>query len=99
MQDNSSVADSDLDEPVIDGAYIENDLGISSRTRRAYAKDGILPPPSANLLGRNIWKQSTYRKFKADLLAGKFALLRRPPHLRGDGGLDEPGAGLKAEAA
>ncbi|HWS61977.1 MAG TPA: hypothetical protein VN325_04415 [Steroidobacteraceae bacterium] len=96
MQDNLPV-DAALDEPVVDGAYIENDLGISSRTRRTYGKDGILPPPDANLLGRNIWKQSTYRKFKADLLAGKFALLRRPPHLQGEGSLDEPLAGRKVE--
>ena len=96
MQDNLSV-DAALDEPVVDGAYIENDLGISSRTRRTYAKDGIIPPPDANLLGRNIWKPTTYRKFKSDLLAGKFALLRWPPHLRGEGGLAEPLAGRKVE--
>jgi hypothetical protein len=83
MHEVPAVDTSGLDEPVIDGAYIENDLGIVSRTRRTYRVKGILPPPDANLLGRDVWRLSTYRKFKADLLAGKFALLRRPPHLRG----------------
>ena len=86
MQDVPSVCTSGLDDPVIDGAYIENDLGIVSRTRRNYRAKGILPAPDANLLGRDVWRLSTYRKFKADLLAGKFALLRRPPHLRDEAG-------------
>jgi hypothetical protein len=71
-----------VDEPVVDGSFIEKDLGIGSRTRRSYRVKGIIPPPDANLLGRDVWRLGTYRKFKADLLAGKFALLRRPPHLR-----------------
>jgi hypothetical protein len=86
MHDNSTVGSSVLDEPVIDGAYIDNDLSIGPRTRRTYLAKGILPPPDANLLGRAVWRMSTYRLFKADLLAGKFALLRRPPHLREESG-------------
>ncbi|HUX73798.1 MAG TPA: hypothetical protein VMV25_07920 [Steroidobacteraceae bacterium] len=71
-----------IDEPVIDGAFIDADLGVVSRTRRNYLAKGILPAPDANLLGRDVWKLSTYRQFKADLLAGKFAIAKRPPHLR-----------------
>lgn len=82
MQIQSPAAKAETDEPVIDGAFIENDLGIGRRTRRNYRAKGILPPPDANLLGRDIWRLSTYRKFKADLLAGKFAMRKRPPHLR-----------------
>jgi len=73
---------SSFDEPMIDGGHIDADLGIVSRTRRNYLARGILPAPDANLLGRDVWKLSTYRRFKADLLAGKFALTKRPPHLR-----------------
>jgi hypothetical protein len=71
-----------IDEPMIDGAFIDRDLDIGPRTRRNYRARGILPPPDANLLGRDLWRLSRYRKFKADLLAGKFAMIRRPPHLR-----------------
>jgi hypothetical protein len=72
------------DEPMIDGAFIENDLGIVGRSRRNYRARGILPAPDANLLGRDLWRLSTYRRFKADLLAGKFAMVKRPPHLRSE---------------
>jgi len=70
------------DEPMLTGAMIERDLGIVRRTRTNYVAKGILPQPDANLCGRDLWRQSTYRKFKADLLAGKFALSKVPPHLR-----------------
>lgn len=73
-----------FDEPMLDGGFINADLGMCSRTRRNLRTRGILPPPDANLLGRDLWRLSTYRQFKADLLAGKFALTRLPPHLRDD---------------
>jgi hypothetical protein len=82
MQLQTTVDVDDFDEPLIDGSYIDKDLGIKSRSRRNYRAKGILPPPDTNLLGRDLWRVSTYRKFKADLLAGRFAMLRRPPHLR-----------------
>jgi hypothetical protein len=82
MKDASIEVPAGLDEPVIDGAFIDGDLGIAPRTRRNYLTKQILPPPDANLQGRDIWRLSTYRKFKADLLAGKFAMAKRPPHLR-----------------
>ncbi len=66
------------DEPMIDGAFIESDLGISERSRCNYLTWGVLPPPDANLLGRHLWRVSTYRKFKGDLLAGRFAKVRAP---------------------
>ncbi|MDP8986289.1 MAG: hypothetical protein M3N97_14885 [Pseudomonadota bacterium] len=82
MKDTSNEMPADLDEPVIDGAFIDGDLGISPRTRRNYLSKQILPPPDANLQGRDIWRLSTYREFKAALLAGRFAVAKRPPHLR-----------------
>jgi hypothetical protein len=73
---------SPVDEPLIDGAFIDNDLGIAERSRRNYLALGLLPPPDTNLLGKNLWRVSTYRKFKSELLAGKFAKLRRAPSVR-----------------
>lgn len=79
MQDPSL----DVDERMIDGAYIDHDLSITSRTRRDYIRKKILPEPDANLQGRNLWIESKYRRFKAELRAGKFAMRKRPPHLVG----------------
>jgi hypothetical protein len=84
MQDNSPVSTIEADEPVIDLAYIENDIGVVRRTCRNYIAKGILPPPDSNLLGRDLWRLSTYRKFKADLLQGKFVLPKRNPALLRD---------------
>jgi hypothetical protein len=82
MRDESTVSTEATDEPVIDMSFIENDLGVVGRTCRKYIAKGILPRPDSNLCGRDIWRLSTYRKFKQDLLEGKFALAKRPPHLR-----------------
>ena len=74
------------DEPLIDGAFIDNDLGIAERSRRNNLTWGVLPQPDANLLGRHLWRVSTYRKFKRQLLAGRFAKVRIRPsvaHRRG----------------
>ncbi len=71
-----------FDEPMLDGGFINADLSICSRTRRNLQARGILPKADTNLLGRDLWRQSTYHRFKADLLAGKFALSRSLPHLR-----------------
>ena len=72
------------DEPMIDRAFIGGDIGVTPRTLRNYQRAGTLPPPDANLLGRDLWQLSTYRRFKSDLLAGKFAIVKRPPHLQDD---------------
>jgi DNA-binding transcriptional MerR regulator len=82
MEDQSTENSAALDEPMIDRAFIGGDIGVTPRTLRDYQKKGRLPPPDANLLGRDLWRLSTYRRFKADLLAGKFAMIRRLPHLR-----------------
>ena len=71
-----------FDEPMIDRAFIGGDIGVSPRTLHNYQKSGRLPSPDANLLGRDLWRLSTYRRFKADLLAGKFSMVKRPPHLQ-----------------
>jgi hypothetical protein len=90
MQDQSSVApgseatsdDTLVGGALIDGAFINNDLGIVSRTRREYVARGILPRPTTNLLGRDLWLLRTYVAFKARLIAGQFSL-DKGQHLRG----------------
>jgi hypothetical protein len=82
MEDQSTETSGAFDEPMIDRAFIGADIGVTPRTLRDYQKKGRLPPPDANLLGRDLWRLSTYRRFKADLLAGKFAIVKRPPHLQ-----------------
>jgi hypothetical protein len=84
MHDKASDQSVGIDEPFVDRADIGSDLRVSSRALRNYRAKGILPVPDANLQGRDLWRLSTYRKFKEDLLAGKFALTRLPPHLRDD---------------
>jgi len=68
------------DEVLIDGAFIEQDLGIVRRSRCNYRRRGVLPPPDANFLGKHLWRLSTYRRFKAELIAGKFEVIRRLPN-------------------
>jgi hypothetical protein len=70
------------DDPLIDGVFIEKDLGIGRRSRFYYRARGILPPPDANLLGRNLWRLSTYQQFRDDLFAGRFLKSRRAPSRR-----------------
>jgi hypothetical protein len=70
------------DDSLIDGAFIERDLGIARRSRFNYRRRGLLPPPDTNLLGRNLWRLSTYRQFKDDLMAGKFGTVRLAPARR-----------------
>jgi len=79
------------DEPLIDGAFIDSDLGIAKRSRSNYLALGVLPRPDANLLGKNLWRVSTYRKFKRDLLAGKFAKVRQVPSARSFVARNPPG--------
>ena len=73
----------DADEALVWGEDIDRDLDITSRCRRKKIEQGIIPSPDGSFAGRNFWKLSTYKRFKADLLAGKFAGPgRRPPGQR-----------------
>lgn len=69
------------DDPLIDNRFIATDLGVCGRTIRNYESQGLLPQPDANFRGRKLRRLSTYRRFKAELFAGKFAKQKRPPHL------------------
>ncbi len=60
---------------------ITHDLKMTDRGVRKWITAGRFPRPDGNLNGRNFWKASTYRRWKADALAGKFdrpSTLRRP---------------------
>jgi hypothetical protein len=56
--------------------HILRDLGISDRGLRKKIRRGAFPAPDCNVAGRNLWKSSTYRKWKADALNGMFARKR-----------------------
>jgi hypothetical protein len=54
------------------------DVGVTDRCVRKWIVNGHFPQPDANLRGRNCWKLSTFRAWKADVLAGKYSKERRP---------------------
>jgi predicted DNA-binding transcriptional regulator AlpA len=58
------------------------DVGVTDRCVRKWIVRGIFPQPDANLRGRNCWRLSTFRAWKADALAGKYRAERNPSGLR-----------------
>jgi len=52
--------------------------GIGDRGFRKWIASGRFPLPDGNLNGRNFWLRSTYVRWKADVLAGRYAQYRRP---------------------
>ena len=56
-------------ERLIDGAYIDNDLGIVDRTRRNMVRRGDLPEPIGYLGGRARWRLGDYLVARERLLA------------------------------
>jgi hypothetical protein len=54
------------------------DVGVTDRRIRKWIVKGFFPQPDANLRGRNCWRLSTFRSWKADVLAGKYSQQRRP---------------------
>lgn len=55
---------------------------VTDRCLRAWVARGTFPKPDGNLHGRNWWRGETYRQWRADVAAGKFAQSRRPPGTR-----------------
>jgi hypothetical protein len=55
-------------------------VGVTDRCIRKWVVRGCFPQPDANLRGRNCWKLSTFRTWKSDVLAGRYAKYRRPGH-------------------
>ncbi len=56
-------------ERLIDGAYIDSDLGIVDRTRRNMVRRGDLPQPVGYLGGRARWRLGDYLAARERLLA------------------------------
>jgi len=52
--------------------------GIGDRGFRKWIAAGRFPLPDGNLNGRNFWLRSTYLRWKADVLSGRYSLYRRP---------------------
>ena len=56
-------------ERLVDGAYIDQDLGIVDRTRRNMVARGDLPQPVGYLGGRARWRLGDYLAARERLLA------------------------------
>ncbi len=52
--------------------------GVGDRCLRQWIAKGRFPAPDGNLNGRNFWLRSTYERWKAEVLDGKFCQRRRP---------------------
>jgi hypothetical protein len=57
---------------------IVRDNRISDRCLRKWIASERFPRPDGNIAGRNFWLRSTYRKWQADALSGRFSQTRRP---------------------
>jgi hypothetical protein len=62
-------------------AHITRDNGVTDRCLRKWIATGRFPHPDGNLNGRNFWEAETYRRWKADVLDGKYRKERRPGNL------------------
>lgn len=69
-----------LNDPdgLIDGPYIDRDLGVTDRCRRQMIADGRLPVPIGYIGGRSRWRRADYLAARAHLLAS--GRPRRPGH-------------------
>jgi hypothetical protein len=88
-----------LNDPFVDARFITKDIGVTDRGLRKQIKRGDFPRADGNLHGRNVWRESTYRKYKEQVLAGDFAKVRRPGRVsRSDPALcdDEPNSVARA---
>jgi hypothetical protein len=56
-------------DSLINGAFIDSDLGIVDRTRRKMVLDGRLPSPVGYLGGRGRWRYGDYLAARERLLA------------------------------
>lgn len=68
MQPATSTAPADPDR-LIDGGYIDRDLGIVDRTRRNMIRRGDLPEPAGYVGGRARWRLGDYLAARERLLA------------------------------
>lgn len=52
--------------------------GVTDRGFRKWIVKGTFPKPDGNVNGRNFWLRSTYERWRADVLVGRYAVRRRP---------------------
>ena len=60
------------DTSLVFSPEITTDNGIGDRGFRKWQATGKFPPRDGNLNGRNFWFRKTYRKWQADVLAGRY---------------------------
>jgi hypothetical protein len=65
-------------DPFLRSAEICRTFNVGARGLRKWVHSGRFPPPDANIGGRNLWRLSTVQKHRDAVLAGAFALNRRP---------------------
>jgi hypothetical protein len=58
--------------PLVFVPEIRADSGIGDRGHRKQVVNGKFPPADGNLHGRNFWFRSTYLKWQADVIAGRY---------------------------
>lgn len=66
------------DAKIFSGPIRKENGNITDRGFRKWIAAGKFPQPDGNLNGRNFWLLGTYRRWKADVLAGKFKQGRKP---------------------
>lgn len=54
---------------LIDGPYIDTDLGVTDRCRRLMVRDGRLPAPIGYIGGRARWRRADYLAARERLLS------------------------------
>jgi hypothetical protein len=52
--------------------------GIGDRGFRKWIASGRFPPPDGNFCGRDFWLRSTYERWRADVLEGRYHQQRKP---------------------
>jgi hypothetical protein len=57
---------------------ILTDNDITDRCLRKWIAVGRFPKPDGNLNGRNFWLMSTYKRWEAEVLAGRYSQQRGP---------------------
>jgi hypothetical protein len=60
------------DSRLVFSKVILADNGIGSRCLAKWIVADKFPPPDGNLGGRNFWFRSSYAKWQADVLAGRY---------------------------
>ena len=65
-------------DPFLRSTEICRAFNVGARGLRKWISCGRFPLPDANIGGRNLWRLSTVQKHRDAVLAGTYALTRRP---------------------